>query len=278
MSESHVESGQVSRHAALGADTLPTLAFRAWLLASHGVEGDGMPEGRAWERAVLEQLTVPGLSDRQQAGFTTLFGITSYSGCRHEFDAASRGWAGRVIAECKALSAGVSKNDVAIFDVKTLDHYAAEIPRARGEPWWRLLVSASPVADGVRRLCATKSIIVVEPGRVPWPVLCWLAGRPTADIRLAEPLLREALRLGPRACASMQQRWVHDGYGGLRYDLTWWSQDDLDDLDFVQDELGHDWLDLLDIEAPGWLESRAEPLVTAMRRSSRLVYEIKGIP
>lgn len=263
-------SGQAFRCTTSGTTTLATLTFRAWLLASHGVEGDGMPEGRAWERAVLEQLIVPGLSDYQQAGFTTLFGMTSFSGCRHEFDAASRGWVGRVIAECKALSGGVSKNDVAVFDTKTFDHYAAEIPGVMGESWWRLLVSASPVDNGVRRLCATKSIIVVEPGRVPWPVLCWLAGRPTADTKLAEPLLREALRLGPQACASMQQRWPYDGCGSLHYDLGWWRSNDLEDLDFVQDELGYDWLDLLDVEAPGWLESRAESLVTRMRRASNL--------
>jgi hypothetical protein len=68
----------------------------------------------------------------------------------------------------------------------------------------------------------------------------------------------------------MQHRWVYDGHGGLRYDLTWWRPEDLDDLEFIQVELGHDWLDLLDLEAPGWLESRAEPLVTRMRRPSRL--------
>ncbi len=242
---------------AVGA--LPRVAFNAWLLASHGVEGNGIPEGRSWERAVLDQLSVPGLGERQQPGLTTLFGSGSYSGCGHELDASARGWAGRIVTECKAVAAGVSKNDVAIFDVKTFDHYAAEAPQVTGEHWWRLMVSASAVGEGVRRLCAAKSIIVVEPGRVPWPVLCWLAGRPSADAHLAEPLLREALRLGSRACASMQARWAYDGTGGLRYDLTWWRPDDLDDLDYVQDELGHDWLDLLDIEVPGWLESKAEP-------------------
>jgi hypothetical protein len=200
-SDPEVNPDQSIHLSILSADVLPKLAFRAWLLASHAVEGEDIPEGRARERAVFEQLIVPGLSGHQQAGFTTLFGNVSYSGCRHEFDAASRGWAGRAIAECKALSAGVSKSDVAAFDVKTFDHYAAEASQASGESWWRLLVSASPVEEGVRRLCATKSIIVVEPGRVPWPVLCWLAGRPTADIHLAEPLLREALRLGPQVCA-----------------------------------------------------------------------------
>ena len=68
----------------------------------------------------------------------------------------------------------------------------------------------------------------------------------------------------------MQARWDYDGEGGLRYHLTWWRPDDLDDLDYVQDELGHDWLDLLDIEAPGWLETKAEPLVTRLRRDSAL--------
>jgi hypothetical protein len=255
------------RHPDLGADVLPKLCLDAWLLASHGVEGQGLPEGRAWEQAVLAQLIAPGLSEYQHAGFTTLFNRTSYSGCRHELDAAARGWAGRVIAECKSLSAGMTKNDVAIFDEKTFDHYAAEMPGARHDAWWRLMVSASPADHGVRRLCATKGIILIEPGRVPWPVLCWIAGRPTADIRLAEVLLREALRLGLRAGATMQERWAYDDHGGVRFDLTWWTPSDLDDLEYVQDELGHDWLDVLDLEAPGWLEARAEPLVARLRAS-----------
>ncbi len=259
-----------SPHPELGADLLPKLTLDAWLLTSHGAEGDGLPEGRAWERAVLAQLVRPGLSEYQHAGFTTLFGAPSASGCRHELDAAARGWAGQVITECKALGAGVTKSDVAIFDTKTFDHYAAEMPNAADQAWWRLMVSASPVADGVRRLCVMKGIIVIEPGRVPWPVLRWLASRPSADTRLAEPLLREALRLGPRACATMQQRWVYDGCGGLRWDLTWWTPTDLDDLTYVQEELGYDWLDLLDQNAPGWLEARAEPLVRRLRVASSL--------
>jgi hypothetical protein len=251
-----------------GADLLPKLTFDAWLLASHGVEDGRLPEGRAWERAVLAQLVRPGLSEYQTAGLTTLFGGRSASGCRHELDAAARGRAGLVIAECKAQGTGITKNDVAVFDVKTFDHYAAEMPQAADQAWWRLMVSASPVSDGVRRLCAMKGIIVIEPGRVPWPVLCWLASRPSADTRLAEPLLREALRLGPKACLTMQQRWKHDGTGGLRWDLTWWTPTDLDDLTYVQQELGNDWLDLLDHHAPGWLEARAEPLIGRLRAAA----------
>ena len=259
-----------SPHPELGADLLPKLTLDTWLLTSHGVEGDGLPEGRAWERAVLTQLARPGLSEFQHAGLTALFGVQSASGCHHELDAAARGWAGQVIIECKARGAGMTKSDVAIFDTKTFDHYLAGMPDSAVQVWWRLMVSASPVADSVRRLCAMRGIMVIEPGRVPWPVLCWVASRYSADTRLAEPLLREALRLGPRACSTMQQRWAYDGHDGLRWDLTWWTPSDLDDLNYVQEELGGDWLDLLDQHAPGWLEARAEPLVRRLRAASSL--------
>jgi len=55
-SESNVTFDQAFRCPAFGTDALSALAFRAWLLTSHGVEGDGVPEGRVWERAVLELL------------------------------------------------------------------------------------------------------------------------------------------------------------------------------------------------------------------------------
>lgn len=246
---------------------LANVALEVWLLTSHGVEGGQLPDGRAWERHVLDQLVRPQTYQFQNAGQTTLFEQSAASGCRHEIDAAVRGSAGTVIAECKSVRGGITKSDVAVFDAKTFDYYAAQMPTAATDIWWRFMVSAAPASDKVRRLCSLKGIILIEPGRVPWPVLCWLAGRPSADVWLRESLLREALRIGPRACTSMQQRWVYDHPGGLRWDLDLLTSADLDDLAYVQEELGQDWLDLLDREAPGWLEMRAEPLIRRLRGS-----------
>ena len=75
-------------------DLLTAVCPDAWLLASHGAAGDGSPEGRAWERAVAELLVQPGISRRQGPGGTTLLGMPSASGCRHELDGVANSWPG----------------------------------------------------------------------------------------------------------------------------------------------------------------------------------------
>jgi hypothetical protein len=248
------------------ADPLTAVCLDAWLLASHGAEGDGVPEGRAWEAAVAELLAQPGMSRRQGPGGTTLLGLPSASGCRHELDGAAAGWPGLLITECKARTNGIMKADIATFESKTFDFYTGNLDRAAGDHWWRILVSATPVAEGLRRMCFCGATILVEPGRLPLPVLLWTAAAVNADIVLPELLLAEALRLGGRAQAPMQARWTPDGSGSLRYDTTWWTATALDDLIYVQDELSGALLDLYDRHGGHYLEHRAAALRDQLRR------------
>ena len=249
------------------AGVLTSLTFDAWLLATYAAPGSGgLPDGRAWERAVSDSLVHPGIWRRQHAGLTNLFGSRSASGVRHELDGAADGPAGRVIVEAKARSDKLTKADVAVFDLKTRDYYVAALPSAATGRWWRLLVSAGPVAPDLRRLCATLAVIVVEPHMLPLPVLAWMAGRPSADGFFREALLREVLDVAGRASASMQERWVPDGAGGIRYDATWWTPDKLSDLVWLQEELSGEVLDLYDTEAPERLRRRADVLTERLWR------------
>lgn len=252
-------------------DLLTSLTLDAWLLATYGPSAGTLPDGRAWERAVTDSLRHPGIRRRQHAGLTHLFGQGSSSGCRHELDGAADGWAGRVVMEAKARADGLSKADVASFHLKSYDYYVGALPNASSDRWWQLLVSAGPVKPGLRRLCATHAIIVVEPGILPLPVLTWTAGRPEADRCLRDSLLQELLRIGGKAMASMQQRWAPDSTGGLRYDTTWWTPDALDDLAWLQQELSEDVLALYEKRAPGTLRRRAADLVERVRQGGMIL-------
>lgn len=164
------------------ASPLTAVCFDAWLLASHGAFGDGIPEGRAWERAVAELLVQPGMTRRQGPGGTTMLGMPSASGCGHELDGVADGWRGMLITECKARSHGIAKADVATFEAKTFDFYTGNLERAAPDRWWRILVSATALPAGLRRMCFCGGTVLVDPEVLPLPVLTWTAGSCNADI------------------------------------------------------------------------------------------------
>jgi hypothetical protein len=254
------------------ADLLTSVTLDAWLLATYGPAPESLPDGRVWERTISDFLRHPGIHRRQHAGFTHLFDQRAASGCRHELDGAADGWAGRIVVEAKARSDGLRKDDVALFHLKTFDYYSGALPSASLDRWWRLLVSAGPLREDVRRLCATHAIVVVEPDILPIPVLVWTAGRPEADRFLRNTLLQELLRIGGRAMAPMQQRWVPDGAGGLRYDTTWWNPEALDDLAYLQQELSEDVLNLYETRDPERLRRRAAELLEQARGRGITLY------
>lgn len=242
--------------AAAGAlDLLARFTLDAYLLARLR-QSDAMPDGRTWERVVGELLWRPGLSRRQYAGSLFLFGMDSASGCRHELDAAADGWQGCLILEAKAKEGGLSKADVALFDLKTFDYFAGNLDAAKGGSWWRVLVSASEVQENLRRLLAQLGVVLCDPACLPLPVLVHAAGRPSADQFLPGPLLGEMIRLGEPALLPMQQRWRIEGEE-LRFRPRIFTRDDLDDLLWVQKELTGQLLDLYDLYRPGLLETRA---------------------
>ena len=254
-------------------DALTAVCFDAWLLCSHGQPGiDGLPDGRQWERAVANVLITTRFEHRQGPGQTTLLGSRTSSGVAHELDGAGRTLGHRdgrgsttVVLEAKAVTA-LPKVELASFHSKVWDYYLERLPAAASGSWHPILVSAGNVSEPLRRLCVQRAIVLIDPARVPLPVLLWFTSRPGADMRLPGALLSEAMRLGPRAIATMQDRWPLQPNGTVAFDPSWWSGTALPDLSYVHDELSAAVLDLYDTEAPGRLEQRAAALVAKLRR------------
>jgi hypothetical protein len=252
-----------------------TLCLDAWLLATHTGRGAShLPNGREWEREVSGLLATTGCVRRQGPGGTTLLGLTARTGVRHELDAVGR-WRtgaggerphGTVVIEAKA-SAELPKSEAITFAAKVFDFYLNQLPSAAGTSWYPILVSAGAVSDAVRRTCAERAVTLIEPVRLPLPVLLWMAARPGADARLRPQLLAECVRLAPRACATVQERWTLLGDGRVAYDPRWWNATALRDLCYVQDELSGDVLDLYDRYKPGALERRAAMLTAELSRT-----------
>jgi hypothetical protein len=240
-------------------DLLAEITLDAFLAGRYCFGGPELPEGRVWERSVEVLLHRPGLSRRQSAGLTTLFGTVSHSGCAHELDAAASGWRGSFLIECKARGRGPDKSDVATFDLKTFDYYSGQLESAARDRWWRIMVSAAPVTDSVRALCFRMGIVLCDPSRFPLPVLVRVAGHPAADDFLATVKLRELLRLAETNCDPMQERWRIVG-NEIHFRPQRWGRQEINDLLWLQDELSDDLFDVYDTWAPGRLERRVSAL------------------
>ena len=246
---------------------LAEFSLDSWLLARSASDTCMSPvDGRAWERAVGDLLRRAPLPNRQRAGLTTLFGVQAASGVPHELDACAAGGGTLIVVECKSQTSGVAKADAALFHEKTLDFFCAEPRRFCGGRWWRIVASSAPISHSVRAFCVSLGLVLTGPDHLPLPVVLQVASRPGADMYLREALLQDAVRLAERALVPLQDRWRYDAQAGeIRIQPAALSSNEIQDLLWLQEELGSDILDLYDLYRPGTLEQRAEELFQILR-------------
>ena len=172
-----------------------------------------------------------------------------------------------MIVECKSRGHGVTKADAAVFHEKTLDFYCERPDVLARERWWRLMISSSPVTDGVRAFCVQLGVILCDPVRLPLPVVVRTGCHRSADLSFRETLLHEVVRLGEPALMSMQKRWTYEATSGdIRFKPQVLSAGEIEDLLWLQDELGADILDLYDLCHEGVLEKRQRTLIARFRK------------
>jgi hypothetical protein len=244
-------------------DLLADFTLDVWLVARYAAQLGGLVlEGRTWERTVAGLLHRPGFTRRQGPGSLTLFGSTSASGVRHEIDGAADGWRGSLIVECKATGDGISKADAALFHVKVMDFYQRKIVTAAREKWWRLLCATVPTPMPARASALSLGLLICDPSRLPLPVLFRVASRPAADMHLPESLLQEIVRLGERALCPQQERWAYRPQAKeITFNPRHWTESDITDLLWLEDELSGCLFDLYDKRRPSALERRASSLI-----------------
>lgn len=248
-------------------ELLAEFSLDSWLLA-RSTHDTGTPplDGRAWEGAIGDLLRRAPLPNRQRAGLTTLFGVQAASGVAHELDACAAGGGTLMVVECKSQTSGVTKADAALLHAKTLDFFCAEPGRFRNQRWWRVVASSTPVSDSVRVFCISLGLVLTEPDHLPLPVVLRIASRPGADMHLREALLQDAVRLNERALVPLQDRWRYDAQAEeIRFQPTTLSPNEIQDLLWLQEELGSDILDLYNLRRPGTLQRRAEELLRTLR-------------
>jgi hypothetical protein len=249
---------------------LAEFTLDAWLVSKYAPQACGaMLDGRTWERIVAGLLYRPGFTRRQGPGCLNLFGSASASGVNHEIDGAADGWRGTVIVESKAMAAGVSKGDVAIFHYKVMDFYQKRIAAAADQQWWPILCSSMPTSMAARAAAISLGVLVCDPSHFPLPVLLRAASRPAADMHLPDSLLQEVVRLGERALQPLQKRWRYRAdIGEILFSPRHWKDSDISDLLWVEDELSDHLLGLYAKHRPGELEGRAIDLIWRARKSA----------
>lgn len=248
-------------------ELLAEFSLDSWLLARTAQGAGWSPvDGRAWEGAIGDLLRRAPLPNRQRAGLTTLFGVEAASGVAHELDVCAAGGGTRMIVECKSQTSGVTKADAALLHAKTLDFFCAEPGRFASQRWWRAVASSTPVSDSVRTFCVSLGLVLTDPGHLPLPVVLRIASRPSADMHLREALIQDVVRLAECAVVPLQDRLRYDARAEeIRFWPATLSPNEIQDLLWLQGELGSDILDLYEVHRPGMLERRAEGLLRTLR-------------
>lgn len=85
-------------------------------------------------------------------------------------------------------------------------------------------------------------------------------------MHLRDALLQDTVRLAERTQVPLQNKWRYDAQAEeIRIKPTILSPNEIQDLLWLQEELGSDILDLYDHHRPGTLEHRAEVLLRTLR-------------
>ncbi len=225
-----------------------------------GLSGTGPARGRNFEHLFYSICERRGVSLSEKAGARTLGGRASASGFAHEVDGASRSSRASTMWELKHLSAPLDKNELLIFNGKGLDFLQGGDSLAARMPLARFLLSGGNIRDVCRRYAVLWGITVIEPGRMPFPLIYEATARGiVANLSSAD---EEAIRFRvPWACRSLQsavselaQR-VADQAASRPVSVVLDRR--VSELLDIQEQLGVEVLDSLDERFPDWLDDLA---------------------
>jgi hypothetical protein len=244
----------------LPANILDVLLRAYAVVEVGGLSGTGPDRGRNFERLFYTICERRRVALSEKAGSRTLVGRRSASGFNHEVDGASRGMAASTMWELKHLSSPLEKNELLIFNGKGLDFLQGGDSLTAKMPLLRFLMSGGNIRDDCRRFALLWGITVIEPGRVPLPILYEAAARglvsnlnaPDQDaIRFRAPWAFRALQA---AVSELAHRVGEQTSGGSPVPVLGRRVSELLD---IQEQLGAEMLDSLDERWPDWVDDLA---------------------
>lgn len=224
-----------------------------------GVQGSGPQRGRNFEDLFYSVCERRGVHLTERAGSRTLSGRRSASGFGHELDGATRSSEASTVWELKHLTSPLPKNELLIFNGKCLDFLHGGDTLLLNMPQRRFLLSGANVRNECRVFAVQWGITIIEPGRLPFPLIYDSAARGFAEnLSRAD---REAIQYRvPWACRSLQTV-VADLASACStaqsrkrgFNPTRRAHELLD----LQEQIGDDLLDSLDDHFPDWLDEIA---------------------
>lgn len=226
-----------------------------------GLSGTGPDRGRNFEQlfyTICERRKVR-LSER--VGARTLGGRRSASGFNHEVDGASRGMTVSTMWELKHLSSPLEKNELLIFNGKGLDFLHGGDTLTAKMPLRRFLLSGGNIRDDCRKFAILWGICVIEPGRLPFPIIYEAVARGIAA-GLSQPD-QDAIRFrAPWAFRTLQDSVTELAKRVADQTSAPSTVPPLDrrvsELLDIQEQIGVEVLDILDDKWPDWAEDMAE--------------------
>jgi hypothetical protein len=223
-----------------------------------GITGLGPDRGRRFERLFYRLCDRLGVHLTERAGGRSVAGQRSASGLTHEVDGATRAGVANTYWELKHLSVPVEKNELLIFNAKALDFLYDASRLFRRTPLLRFLMSGQNLRDECRLYAIQWGIIIIEPNRLPLPLIYEALMRGCVpDLSAADQ--RAVSALAPWACRSLQQ---------VTADFVERSKADTctpesirrrsREVSAMQEQIGSDILDMLEAQYPEWLNDLAQ--------------------
>lgn len=224
-----------------------------------GLSGYGPERGRRFERLFYDICDRRGVHLSEKAGSKSLAEQRSASGFGHEVDAATRSVGCITDWELKHLTARLPKNELLIFNGKALDFLYGSSRFFARIPILRFLLSGSNVRDECRHFAALWGIMIIEPERLPLPLIY-------------EAVARGAARcLSSADCNAVRKylTWACRPLQTVIQDLSAWSQGidtarcgptvsrTVKAVMDIQEQIGSDVRDCLDDEYPEWIDELA---------------------
>lgn len=245
----------------LPANVLEVVACAYAMVEVGGLNASGPQRGRDFEQLFYRVCGRRGVALTEQAGARTITGQRSASGLMHEIDAASRGISASTCWELKHVSSPLEKNELLVFNAKTLDYLLGGGALFRRTPLLRFLLSGNNIRDECRVYAAQWSISVIEPGFLPAVLIHEAVARGLApslsrgDRDAVEYLVPWACRSAQVVTQELAQRC--SAGGRLIPESVERQAKELIDL---QEQVGRDVLDGIEEECPDWINHVAEAL------------------
>jgi hypothetical protein len=162
--------------------------------------------------------------------------------------------------ELKHLSSPLEKNELLIFNGKGLDFLHGGDSLTAKMPLLRFLMSGANIREDCRRFAILWGITVIEPGRVPLPIIFEAVSRgvvtnlTVADEEAIQYRAPWAFRTLQTAVGELAQRVADQSKGGPVPELSRRVSELLD----MQEQIGVEMLDSLDDGWPDWVDDLAD--------------------